>query len=70
MFYFQYFEKALTAFSFFLFHGRNLFLLLRNGYTLLLIARAKGYKICVFEIKILILHPIFALFVLKQRRKT
>jgi len=43
--------------------------LLRNGYTLLLFAREKGDKICVFENKILILHPIFALFVLKQRRK-
>jgi len=46
------------------------YILLRNDYTLLLFAREKGVKICVFENKILILHSIFALFVLKRRIKT
>jgi len=32
--------------------------ILRKGYILLLFARAKGVKICVYQWKILILHPI------------
>jgi len=35
--------------------------LLRIGYTLLLFARVKGYKICVFQKIILILHAFLRL---------
>jgi len=52
------------------FHAIKYVFLLIFGYTLLLFAREKGDKICVFENKILILHSIFALFVLKWRWKT
>ena len=40
-----------------------LFYFLRIGYTLLLFARVRGVKICVFRRKILILHLILRCFI-------